>query len=164
VSAFAAQSYFDLGGFVDFGDVFSGISPVAVLITVLLTFLGFLFFSAIMVGVGSVAANYKDSQSLSSIFIVSAVAPMWFITALLSDPTGIVSQIFTYFPTTSALVLLFRNSIEALTWWELSLGIALNLVYVALAFWVAVKMFDLGILMYNRKPNWKEIRSVFGGK
>jgi ABC-2 type transport system permease protein len=161
ISLLAAQSYLDLTEFVDLSSVWDSIQPGAVLVTVLMTFLGFLFFSAIMVGVGSVAANYKDSQSLSSVFIISAIFPIYFISALVSDPTGPIAQIFTYFPTTSALVLLFRNSLGALTAWELALGIALNLAYVALAFWIAVKLFDLGILMYNRKPTWKEVGGMF---
>lgn len=120
-------------------------------------FAGFLMFAAIMVGVGSVATSYKDSQSLSSVFIILSILPIYFITIIIAEPNGTISRIVSYFPLTSPMVFLIRNSITTLPIWELALGIFLIIVYVLIAFKIASRLFDLGALMYSRRPSIKEV-------
>lgn len=146
---------------VDMGLVKQSITFGAVGILLCLVLCGFLLYSAIMVGVGSVATSQKDSQSLSAVFIIMAVLPMYFIPVLISDPNGVIAKIFSYFPSTSAFTLALRNSLGVLGAGEIVLGLILNFIYVVIAFWVAVKMFRLGILMYSRRPSIKEVAMVF---
>lgn len=123
-------------------------------------FMGVLLFAGVMVGAGSLGTTYKDSQSLSSPFILVAIFPIYFITLLLSDPNGTAAMIASYFPLTSPLVLLIRNSLGALSPAETIISILVVFIYVVGAFWLSVKLFDLGALMYNRRPTWKEVVAV----
>jgi ABC-2 type transport system permease protein len=118
---------------------------------------GFLLFAAIMVGVGAVGTNYKDSQSLSTIFVLLSIFPIYFIMFIITDPDSILSRFLSYFPFTSPMILLVRSSIGSLNTFELILGILLNIVYVFIAFKLATILFNLGSLMYSRRPTWKEI-------
>ncbi len=146
---------------VDMGLVKQTITFGAVAILFFFVLFGFLLYSAIMVGVGSIATSQKDSQSLSAVFIIMAVLPMYFMPVLLSDPNGIIARAFSYFPSTSAFTLALRNSLGVLGVGEVLFGLFLNLFYVVIAFWIAVKMFKLGILMYSRRPSLKEVVMVF---
>ncbi len=121
------------------------------------TLLAFFLFSGIMTGVGAIGTSYKDSQSLSSVFIILAILPIYFITIILGDPNGTISMIVSYFPLTSAMVFMIRNSVTNVPIAELLFGMLLNLGYVLIAFYLAIKMFNLGSLMYDRKPKLKEI-------
>lgn len=122
--------------------------------------LGFLFFAAVMTGVGGVGTSYKDSQSLSSIFVILSVLPIYFITILISDPNGVVAQIASYFPFTSAMMFVLRNSISELSALEILVGVTINIIYVLIAGVLAEKLFKLGAIMYNRKPKIGEILHV----
>lgn len=124
------------------------------------TISGFLLFAAIMVGVGGVSTSYKDSRGLSSVFIILAIFPLYLITFLIAEPSGLLSRILSFFPLTAPLILMFRNSIGAIGIFELILGIIAVAIYVLVAFWLAVKMYDLGALMYDRKPDLKEVLKV----
>ncbi|MFQ5492750.1 MAG: ABC transporter permease [Candidatus Dojkabacteria bacterium] len=135
----------------------SNIPLGAIPINLYFTFMGFLFFAAIMVGVGSITTNYKESSSMSSVFIILGIMPMYFILILLSDPNGVIAQITSYFPFTAPMIFVIRNSVTDLLPTELLLGIVLVFVYVVIAFFLALKLFDLGALMNNRKPSLKEI-------
>jgi len=125
---------------------------------------GFFLYAAIMVGVGAVGTSYKDSQSLSSVFILMAVMPIYFIVLILAEPNGLIAQITSYFPFTAPMVMLVRNSITELAPLELAFNTVLVAIYVVIAFWLAIKMFDLGALMYNRKPTIKELLYVLKKK
>ena len=126
---------------------------------------GFIFFGAVMVGVGSIGTGAEDSRNLSSIFIMLSVSPLYVIQSLVMDSGSLVSKVFTYFPFTSYMVLMIRKSLGTLPINELILGMILCVVYVLLAVWIAYKLFELGCLMYNRRATPKEmIDSIFRSK
>ncbi|MGM0482859.1 MAG: ABC transporter permease [Patescibacteria group bacterium] len=143
------------------GDVLSKITVMDGVITLACVLLGFFFFASVMVGVGSVGTTQRESQQLSSIFIILSIIPIYFSSLIIGDPTGTISQFFTYFPFSSALIVMIRSSLGALSYTELILALILNIVYVIVAFWFAQKLFQIGMLMYNRKPKWREIVQTF---
>ena len=78
------------------------------------------------------------------------------------SPNGIIARVLSYFPFTSFMVLLIRNSFGALPTTELIIGICTSILYVVLAMVIALKLFELGCLMYNRRPSFKEILGYLG--
>lgn len=120
-------------------------------------FTGFLFFGAIMMGTGAIGTGAEDSRNLSSIFIMLSIAPIYVMQSLLMDPNSLVSRVFTYFPFSSYMVMMIRNSLGTLPNKELFLGMILCLLYVIIAIWIAYKLFELGCLMYNRRASSKEM-------
>lgn len=133
-------------------------------LNLLFTINGFLMFAAVMVGVGSVAANYKDSQNLSSIFILLAISPIYFFMTIVSDPFGVVSYIASYFPLTSPMIFIIRNSITQLPLWEIIIGIVATTFYAFISFRLAVMLFKFGALEYDKRIQLSAIRSLFFGK
>ncbi|HQC39032.1 MAG TPA: ABC transporter permease, partial [Candidatus Dojkabacteria bacterium] len=100
---------------------------------------GFLFFGAIMMGTGAIGTGAEDSRNLSSIFIMLSIAPIYVMQSLLMDPNSLVSRVFTYFPFSSYMVMMIRNSLGTLPNKELFLGMILCLLYVIIAIWIAYK-------------------------
>ena len=84
--------------------------------------------------------------------------------ALITNPMGPLAVVLSYFPFTSFMVLLIRNSFGALPTLQLVLGIVSSIVYVIVAMFIALKLFELGCLMYNRRPSFKEMLSYFSPK
>lgn len=144
--------------------VISGVDLITIGFNLFFVLAGFLLFAAIMVGVGAVGTSYKDSQNLSGTFIMISTIPLYFITAIITDPNGPLSMVLSYFPLTSAMIFLIRNSLNVLPVPELILGFVLNIIYVIIAFIIATKLFKLGSLMYNRKPTMNEIFRVLSNK
>jgi len=142
------------------GDTLAHISLTDGLVTLLYIVFGYLLFASIMVGVGSIGTTQRESQQMSSIFIIAAIFPVYFSSLIVADPDGAIAQFFTYFPFTSALIGLLRHALDALSLHELLFSLLLNSVYVIAAFWLAQKLFTLGMLMYNRKPSWREVHAA----
>ena len=118
---------------------------------------GFILFAAIMTGAGAVGTGAQDSRNLSSIFILLAIFPLYLSSIIMADPAGSISQFFTYFPLTSHMILLFRYSFNTISNAQLIGGLVLTTIYDVIAVWIAFKLFELGCLMYNRRPTTKEI-------
>lgn len=127
--------------------------------TILMIILGFIFFGAVMIGVGAIGTGAEDSRNLSTIFIMLSVAPLYVIQSLIMEPNSLISKVFTYFPFSSYMVAVLRNSLGTLPTNEIILTIILGIVYVIVAIFLAYKLFEIGCLMYNRRPTGKEILS-----
>lgn len=126
---------------------------------------GFLIMASIMVGVGAAVPTYKDAQSFSSIFIILSILPIYFATMILAEPSGSVAMIASYFPLTSPMILLFRNSLGELSLIESVLSTVIVILYVYVCFWLAVKLFEFGSLEYNNRISLRTlVRYIYSGK
>ena len=134
--------------------------PISVLgigLNLFYIFAGFLMIATAMVGVGAAMPTYRDAQQFSSFFIIAAIAPIYFVTIILADPNGLVARITSYFPLTSPLIFLGRNALGALPTWEALISIPLLIIYVAIGFWIAFKLFEFGSIEYKDKLSLKQL-------
>lgn len=154
------MSQFNLPFPIDFNNIDLTLLPL----NIFLIIMGFLFFAAIMVGTGAIGTGAEDSRNLSSIFIILSIFPMYLMQVLITSPNGTLATVLSYFPFTSFMVLLIRNSFGALPLLELILGIVTSIIYVVVAMFLALKLFELGCLMYNRRPSFKEVLGYFKSK
>ena len=76
--------------------------------------------------------------------------------AVIENPHGTVSTIFSMIPLTSPIVMLMRIPF-GVPWWEISLSILILLLTNTTVVWIAAKIYRVGILMYGKKASYKEI-------
>ncbi len=138
---------------VDFSNI--QITPLQIIAAIFYTLMGFFILACTMVGVGAAMPSYREAQSFSSIFIILAIFPVYFITLILAEPNGTISMIISYFPFTAGLVLLLRNAIGAVPPIEMIISVMVLLLYGYIAINIAFRLFEFGSLEYNRKISFK---------
>jgi len=149
----AINNYFDIALPINFNEIDWSALPL----NLFFIMMGFMFFACVMTGVGAVGTGAEDSRNLSSIFIILSIFPMYLMQMLITDPNSLLSKVFSYFPFTSFMILMLRNSIGALSVQELIIGMCTSVVYVLIALYLSLKLFELGCLMYNRRPSFNDI-------
>lgn len=120
----------------------------------------FLIFSALMVWVWAAAPNAKEAWWLSSIFIVSAILPIYLSWSIITSPNGAISMFFSYFPTTAPMVLLFRNSIWELWIIEYIFSSFLIILYIVITFYVSFKIFELWAMEFQNRISLSKIIKI----
>lgn len=133
------------------------IDPISIILGIFYLFAGFLIMATIMVGVGAAMPTYREAQSFSSIFIIVSIFPIYFITLIIQEPMGTIARILSFFPFTAPLILLGRNTLQALPIWEGIVSAIALIVYVGIGFWVAFKLFDVGSLEYDNRLSLKRL-------
>ncbi len=154
-------SMFDLGSLLGSLNISTGQLIGQIVLGVVFTFSGFFILACTMVGVGAASPTYKEAQSLSSIFVLLSIFPIYFITIIISDPSGDLAKIFSFIPFTASFVLLFRNALGALTLPEIILGVVTLLLYCVIFVVIAFKLFEYGALEYSKRISFKEFFSTF---
>jgi len=75
---------------------------------------------------------------------------------VIENPHGSIAVAFSIFPLTSPIVMLMRIPF-GVPWWELLISMALLLVTFFGIVWFAAKIYRVGILMYGKKPSYKDL-------
>ena len=129
-----------------------------ILIAFLFYFLGgYLLYSSIFAAIGAAVDNQTDAQQfLMPITIVLIVALYAGILTVPEDPNGIVAQIFSFVPLTSPIVMMMRIP-HGVPIFEQIISITILFLSVILIIWIAAKIYRIGILMYGKKPSYKEL-------
>ena len=120
--------------------------------------LGFVLFSAILAGVGSVCNTIKETQSLMMPIMLVFVIPMIAWPRLAQEPNGELARVLSYVPPTTPMVMVLRLSSGTDIWpGEVVLSMLALIAGVLAAMWAAAKVFRTGILLYGKRPGVREI-------
>ncbi|WP_139958138.1 ABC transporter permease [Flavicella sediminum] len=118
---------------------------------------GFFLYSSIYAAIGAAVDSETDTQQFMMPVIMPLMLAVYIgFASVLSDPNGPVATIFSIIPFTSSIVMLMRIPF-GVPWWELLLSLLLlTLSFVGMV-WVAAKIYRVGILMYGKKPTYKDL-------
>ncbi|PRX54053.1 ABC transporter permease [Flagellimonas meridianipacifica] len=124
--------------------------------------LGYLIYSSIYAAIGAAVDNETDTQQ----FIFPIILPLMLAIyvgffSVFSNPHGPIAVGFSLFPLTSPIVMLMRLpggiGEGGVPLWQLLLSIALLIGAFLGIVWLASKIYRVGILMYGKRPTYKEL-------
>ena len=120
--------------------------------------LGFLLFSSLLAGVGSICNTIKETQGLMMPIMMVFIIPLlaWF--KLVQDPNGTLARVLSFVPPMTPMVMILRLAAGSEIWiGEILASIVLLGITVPAAMWAAAKIFRTGILMYGKRPGLREV-------
>ncbi len=124
--------------------------------------LGYLIYSSIYAAIGAAVDNETDTQQ----FIFPIILPLMLAIyvgffSVFSNPHGPIAVGFSLFPLTSPIVMLMRLpggiGEGGVPLWQLLVSIALLIGAFLGIVWLASKIYRVGILMYGKRPTYKEL-------
>jgi ABC-2 type transport system permease protein len=120
--------------------------------------LGFLLFSSLLAGVGSICNTIKETQGLMMPIMMVFIIPLLAWVKLVQDPNGTLARVLSFVPPMTPMVMILRLAAGSEIWiGEVLASIALLVVTVFAAMWAAAKIFRTGILMYGKRPTLREV-------
>lgn len=135
-------------------------SPAAILslFGYLLLFLigGFLFYASIFAAIGSAVDNIQDASQLQSFAVIPIILALIFSLTVAQEPNSSLAVWLSMIPFTSPMVMLCRIpfSIPA---WEIATSLVILYVSFVVMAWISGKIYRVGIFMYGKKPNIKDL-------
>jgi ABC-2 type transport system permease protein len=122
---------------------------------------GFFFYSSLYAAIGSaVNEDMREAQSLSFPVTLLVIFSIALMTTAMADPTGPVAFWASIIPISSPIVMMARIPFGVpgtVPWWQLGLSMGLLILGFLFTTWFAGKIYRTGILMYGKKPTWKEM-------
>jgi|TARA_B110000238_G_scaffold140220_1_gene151277 ABC-2 type transport system permease protein len=118
---------------------------------------GYLLYSSLFAAIGAAVDNETDTQQ----FMLPIMGPLILgvyvgFATVINDPHGPIPVLFSHIPLTSPIVMLMRVPF-GVSWYELALSMSLLVVTFVFMVWLAAKIYRVGILMYGKKPTYKDL-------
>ena len=135
-----------------------GLPIATILISFVVYFIGgYFLYSSFYAAIGAAVDNETDSQQFLLPIIMPLVLAVYigFFTVI-NDPHGTVATVFSMIPLTSPIVMLMRIPF-GVPLWQLTISVMLLFGTFFFVVWFAAKIYRVGILMYGKKPTWKEL-------
>jgi ABC-2 type transport system permease protein len=133
--------------------------PIATILSCFVIYFigGYFLYSSFYAAIGAAVDNETDSQQFLLPIIMPLVLGVYigFFTVV-NDPHGTVATVFSMVPLTSPIVMLMRIPF-GVPLWQIALSITILFATFFLVVWFASKIYRVGILMYGKKPTWKEL-------
>lgn len=150
------------GDFMSTAQLYIGEIKNLPLVTLFISFLvyfigGYFLYSSIYAAIGAAVDNETDSQQFLLPIIMPLILGVYIgFFSVLSEPHGTIATVFSMIPLTSPIVMLMRIPF-GVPWWQILISLIILFATFFLVVWFAAKIYRVGILMYGKKPTWKEL-------
>ncbi len=143
-------------------NVFTSVNvPIVVGCFIFYLLAGFFFYSSLYAAIGSaINEDMREAQSLSFPITMLIIFSIALMTPAIANPSSPVAVWASIIPFSSPIVMMARIPFgvpNTVPWWQLGLSMALLIAGFMFTTWFAARIYRTGILMYGKKPSWKEM-------
>lgn len=118
---------------------------------------GYMLYSSLFAAVGAAVDNETDTQQFMLPIMLPLILGVYVgFATVINDPHGPISVVFSYIPLTSPIVMLMRVPF-GVSWGELIISMSLLIITFVFMVWLAAKIYRVGILMYGKKPTYRDL-------
>ncbi|HMU10882.1 MAG TPA: ABC transporter permease [Ferruginibacter sp.] len=122
---------------------------------------GFFFYSSLYAAIGSaINEDMREAQSLSFPITMLVIFSIALMTPAISNPSSPIAVWTSIIPFSSPIVMMARIPFgvpNTVPLWQLGLSMAFLVAGFMFTTWFAARIYRTGILMYGKKPSWKEM-------
>jgi ABC-2 type transport system permease protein len=118
---------------------------------------GYMLYSSLFAAVGAAVDNETDTQQFMLPIMLPLILGVYVgFATVINDPHGSIAVLFSHIPLTSPIVMLMRVPF-GVSWYELAISMTLLVITFVFMVWLAAKIYRVGILMYGKKPTYKDL-------
>lgn len=129
--------------------------PLIIIAFLIYFFFGYLLYSSFFAAIGASVDNETETQQFMWVGLMPLMLGVYGAISIIENPDGPVGFWMSMVPFTSPVAMMARIS-YGVPLWELLLSIAILIISVIAMIWFAAKIYRVGILMYGKKPSFRE--------
>lgn len=143
-------------------EVFTSVNiPVTISCFIFYMLGGFFFYSSLYAAIGSaINEDMREAQSLSFPITMLVIFSIALMAPVIKDPNSPLAVWASIIPFSSPIIMMVRIPFgvpNTVPWWQLGLSMASLIAGFIFTTWFAARIYRTGILMYGKKPSWKEM-------
>jgi ABC-2 type transport system permease protein len=134
-----------------------GMDWSVVLATLAIATPAYVLVSALMIAIGTMVTSTQEGQSVSSVFIILHLIPLYIAFAFVNKPDSTLAIALSVLPFTSLMTTAMRNMFYSVPSWQVAVSVFVQTIFALGAIWLASRAFRLGMLRYGQRLNWRNI-------
>ena len=158
--AAAAAGSMGAGGSPGLGLLAAGIPPVPLWAAIALFgcfVLGFIFYAALFAAVGAMVNSQEDVQQAATPVMLLLVSSVIFMGPIMANPGSAMARTMSMLPTSAPIIMPLRITLVPVPWFEVVGALAGVAAACAASIWLSGRIYRVGLLMYGKKPSFREL-------
>ena len=128
-----------------------------VLATIGIAIPAYVLATALMVAVGAMVTTTQEGQSVSGIFFILHLLPMYASITYLKAPHNTLAVVLSLLPFTSLASVIMRNLFTIVPAWQIAVSVVVQILCAGGSIWLAGQAFRLGMLQYGRRLHFRQL-------
>lgn len=117
---------------------------------------GYFLYGSLFASVGAAVDQETDSQQFMLPLTLPLILSFIMIEPIIDNPHGDLAYWFSMIPFTSPIIMMVRIPF-GVPIFELALSMTILIIGIVSSIWLSSKIYRVGILMYGKKPSYKEV-------
>jgi ABC-2 type transport system permease protein len=114
-------------------------------------------YSSIFAAIGAAVESEQDSQQFMTPVMLTLFLGYMLNFKIAETPDSTIAIVASLFPLTSPINMVTRMLVSNVSFWEVTLSIVLLILSLIGMLLLAARIYRTGILMYGKKPSFKEL-------
>ena len=119
--------------------------------------LGFVFYSSLFAAAGATVSSDQEAQQAAQPIMMLLIASIIFLNPILVAPASTLAKVLSWLPFSAPIVMPLRMSVLPLDPLEIVLVLVGLAVASGAAIWLASRIYRVGLLMYGKRPSFREL-------
>lgn len=119
--------------------------------------LGFLFYATLFAGIGSVCNTDQEAQQLQQPIVLCLIFTILVPMMIIQNPDSMFATVISLIPFFTPIVMFMRINILTPPVWQIALSFLIMIGSIFAAALLSAKIFRIGILMYGKRPDLREM-------
>jgi ABC-2 type transport system permease protein len=119
--------------------------------------LGFVFYSSLFAAAGATVSSDQEAQQAQQPIVMMLIASIVFLQPILLAPTSAMARVLTWLPFSAPIVMPLRMTVTPVSGMEIVGVLAVLALSSVLAIWIAGRIYRVGMLMYGKRPSFREL-------
>lgn len=133
------------------------VDPMLLVFGLIFYIFGYFLYAVIYAAVGSIVSRTEDlGQAIMPITMLS-LAAFYIAIFSLGAPNSTLMKVASYIPFISPTSMIVRIGLGEPPLWEILASLAILIISIFLLGWLSAKIYRTGVLMYGKRPSWKEL-------
>jgi len=119
--------------------------------------LGFIFYTTIFVGIGSIVTTEQEAQQMTTYVSLVLIMPIVIAISAIQNPDTVIVRVLSYIPLTIPSIMLLRFKVAPVSAADIVITLSILILSTLITLKLAAKIFRIGILSYGKRPSIKEL-------
>jgi len=119
--------------------------------------LGYFLFATLYAAIGSLVNNEKEAQNLIFPVMMFLIIPIMLMIWIIRSPNSSLSVILSLVPFFAPILMFLRINVLLPPFWQIAASILILALTILFMIWLVSKVYRVGILMYGKRPNFREV-------
>lgn len=120
-------------------------------------FAGYFFYAALYAAIGAMVNSDQEAQQAQMPVVLLLIIPVLCAQLVVSDPRGTAAEVLTLIPFSSPVLMPMRYLLGGASTGDVIISLAILLAALAGAVFLAARIYRIGILMYGKRPSFREV-------